>query len=111
MAKLRRQINSARRKKAPTQVEPVPTPPLSTDPDVLVPDPLVQAEFNINAMSLYRWDRDPRMIALGWPPRIKIRQRNFRSRKGLEAFKRNLNQQALERRADTLAKTERKAVR
>jgi hypothetical protein len=78
-------------------------PPDAT-PDQLVPDTQVTVEFNINAMTVYRWDRDPRMIELGWPPRIKIRNHNFRSRNLLEAFKRNLHQQALQARTATLAK-------
>jgi len=55
-----------------------------TDRD-LVPDPVVQAEFGISAMTLYRWTLDP---TLGFPPKIKIKTRNYRSRKALEAFKR-----------------------
>jgi hypothetical protein len=50
----------------------------------LVPDPIVCAEFGISPMTLYRWTNDP---ALGFPPKIKIKTRNYRSRKALEAFK------------------------
>jgi hypothetical protein len=53
-------------------------------PDELVPDPQVRRELNINAMRLHRWERDPR---LNFPPKIKIRGHNFRSRKALEDFK------------------------
>jgi hypothetical protein len=38
-----------------TLVEPHDTP----DHDTLVPDPLVQKEFGVSAMSIWRWDRDP----------------------------------------------------
>jgi hypothetical protein len=62
------------------------------DVDVLVPDPVVQREFDIDAMTLYRWTNDP---ALGFPTKIKIRNRNFRSRKQLEAFKARMLRQAL----------------
>ena len=33
--------------------------------DTLVPDPQVQKEFSVTAMSIWRWDRDPELIALG----------------------------------------------
>jgi hypothetical protein len=33
------------------------------DHDTLVPDPLVQKEFGVSAMSIWRWDRDPEMAA------------------------------------------------
>jgi hypothetical protein len=36
--------------------------------DTLVPDPQVQKEFGVTAMSIWRWDRDPELIKLGWPP-------------------------------------------
>jgi hypothetical protein len=62
------------------------------DADELVPDPQVQREFGIDAMTLYRWTNDP---ALGFPTKIQIRGRNFRSRKQLEAFKALMLQQAL----------------
>ena len=63
-----------------------------TEPDQLVPDPEVWKEFGVTSMTLYRWtnDRD-----LGFPPVIKIRQRNFRSRRALEAFKQRLIARAL----------------
>src|SRR6476620_9035175 len=56
--------------------------------DTLVPDPQVQKEFSVTAMSIWRWDRDPALIKLGWPPPIRIRSRKFRSRTALENFKR-----------------------
>ena len=30
--------------------------------DTLVPDPQVQKEFGVPAMSIWRWDRDPELI-------------------------------------------------
>jgi hypothetical protein len=63
--------------------------------DELVPDPQVRREFGgISEMTTWRWDRDPRMVELGWPPPVKIRTRKFRPRKQLEAFKANLLRQA-----------------
>jgi hypothetical protein len=51
--------------------------------DDLIPDPEVWRALGITSMSLYRWTRDP---ALGFPPIIKIRKRNFRSRAALTAW-------------------------
>jgi hypothetical protein len=62
------------------------------DPDTLVPDPEVWKEFGVTSMTLHRWTNDP---DLGFPPAIKIRRRNFRSRRLLEAFKRRLIARAL----------------
>lgn len=55
--------------------------------DPLVPDPTVAKEFGISLMTIYRWDRDEKLKALGWPGKVQIRKRNFRSRRGLEKFK------------------------
>jgi hypothetical protein len=67
-------------------------------PDELVPDPTVFKELNITAMTAWRWDSDSALIALGWPARIKIRRRNFRSRQQLEQFKAALVRKAIEER-------------
>ena len=51
------------------------TPGLSGDaPDELVPDPQVAREFNVTLMTLWRWDRDPRLAEFGWEPPVKIRR-------------------------------------
>jgi len=68
------------------------------DPEELVPDPAVCREFNISSMTLYRWDHDPELVALGLPPPIVIRKRKFRSRRPLEAFKRAMLHRAITRR-------------
>jgi hypothetical protein len=68
--------------------------------DTLVPDPQVRRELgNISEMTTNRWDRDPRMAEMGWPPKIKIRERNFRGRRLFEAFKHELAIRALHDRA------------
>jgi len=69
------------RKSQAAQVRP------ADSPDEFVPDPQVLAEFGITAMTAWRWDHDPELAELGWPPPIKIRSRNFRSRRHLERFK------------------------
>ena len=68
------------------------------DHDTLVPDLQVQKEFGVTAMSIWRWDRDPELIKLGWPPPIRIRSRKFRSRNALENFKRVMARRAIEQR-------------
>lgn len=64
--------------------------------DTLVPDKKVRAEFGVTEMTIHRWDRDP---ALQFPKKIRIRNRNFRSRRELEAFKERMMQQAIRQRA------------
>ena len=60
---------------------------VTAPPVEFVPDTLVQREFNVTAMCLWRWTRDP---SLGFPPVIKIRKQNYRSREALEAFKQRM---------------------
>jgi hypothetical protein len=55
--------------------------------DELVPDPQAAKELNISLMTVWRWDRDPQLAALGWPPPVYIRKRKYRGRKLLENFK------------------------
>jgi hypothetical protein len=55
--------------------------------DELVPDSVTCRDFKVTSMTLWRWDRDPE---LGFPPPVKIRRRNYRSRRALEAFKQRL---------------------
>ena len=61
--------------------------------DVLVPDPAVRREFGgISEDTLKAWDEDP---DLGFVPKIVIRNRNYRSRAALDAFKDKLAMDAL----------------
>jgi predicted DNA-binding transcriptional regulator AlpA len=55
--------------------------------DELVPDPQVCKEFGITAMTLWRWDHDEE---LDFPPPVKIRKKNYRSRQLLEQFKQRM---------------------
>jgi hypothetical protein len=67
-------------------------------PDQLVPDPIVAKEFGgVSLMTLYRWTNDP---GLGFPPPIKIRTKNFRSRCALEEFKARLMRAAVSQRME-----------
>ena len=61
-------------------------------PDHFVPDPEVCREFSITPMTLDRWTNDPN---LRFPPPMKLRNRNFRSRKQLEEFKAELLRKAI----------------
>jgi hypothetical protein len=61
--------------------------PIDAEPDELVPDPQVGKELSVSLMTLWRWDRDQEMAALGWPPPVYIRKRKYRGRKLLEKFK------------------------
>lgn len=65
---------------------------MAEEKDGLVPDPVVQREFGVTAMTIWRWTNDP---DLGFPPAMKIRKRNFRSRKLLDEFKQRLMVQAI----------------
>ena len=80
---------------SPAQVDESATPPSDTSPDNLIPDPVVCAEFGVTAMTLWRWTRD---TELNFPPAIAIRNRNFRSRKQLEAFKARMLMKAIRQR-------------
>jgi hypothetical protein len=51
-------------------------------PDELVPDPQVSKELSVTLMTIWRWDRDPEMVALGWPPPVYIRKRKYRGSSG-----------------------------
>ena len=70
-------------------------------PDELVPDAQMRKEFNVSAMTVHRWDNDP---DLQFPPPVKIRKHNFRSRHALEAFKKRVIATALKEQRKRLAK-------
>jgi|tagenome__1003787_1003787.scaffolds.fasta_scaffold20984319_3 predicted DNA-binding transcriptional regulator AlpA len=67
---------------------------MSTTPDEFVPDPAVAREFGTTLMTIWRWTNDP---ALDFPRPIKIRNRNFRSRRMLDAFKQRMLRRAIGR--------------
>jgi predicted DNA-binding transcriptional regulator AlpA len=54
------------------------------EPDPLVPDAAVAEELGTSVMTLWRRTNDPDE---DFPPPIKCGNRNFRSRKALEAYK------------------------
>ena len=64
-----------------------PDPP----PRELVPDPIMRREFGgVSEMTIWRWDHDQRLAALGWARPVVIRNKRYRFRDELEAFKANL---------------------
>jgi len=65
--------------------------------DKLVPDPVVWREFGVTSMTLYRWTNDEK---LGFPPPVKIRTKNFRSRRALEEFKERMMRNAITQRVE-----------
>jgi hypothetical protein len=62
---------------------------------VLVPDPQVWREFGVTPMTGWRWTHDK---ALNFPQPIKIRNRCFRSRPEIEAFKDRMIREGVRRR-------------
>ncbi len=71
-----------------------------TQVDQLIPDPVVWKELGITPMTGWRYTHDPE---LDFPPPIKIRNRNFRSRLLLEAFKARMLRLAIETRNGKVA--------
>ena len=45
--------------------------------DTLVPDPQVQKEFGVTAMSIWRWDRDPELSSWDGRRRLGLGPENF----------------------------------
>jgi len=72
----------------PTEMQP--------PPDHMVPDPIVASEFSVTLMTLWRWSHDPN---LSFPPAIKIRGKNFRSRRAVEEFKNRMLVTAIRRQS------------
>jgi predicted DNA-binding transcriptional regulator AlpA len=90
MAKLTKEPRTMR-KTPPT------TSPEQADQDMLVRDRAVAKEFgDVSLMTLYRWTNDD---SLGFPPPVKIRNKNFRSRRALEDFKARMMLDAINHRA------------
>lgn len=64
--------------------------------DRLIKDSEVRAEFgDLSEDALKAWDKDPN---LGFPPKITIRNRHYRSRAALDAFKAKLLADAMRNR-------------
>jgi hypothetical protein len=85
-------------------------PPSYDDRDVWIPDDEFIKELGIGRMSMHRYDRDPVMHALGWPPPMKIKERNYRSRRVTEAFKANMLKRAMAARRKLMEKVSEEAA-
>jgi hypothetical protein len=66
--------------------------------DTFVADPDVARELDVSLMTIWRWDQTPELAVAGWPPKIQIRKRNFRSRRQLEEFKKAMLKKAIAER-------------
>jgi hypothetical protein len=73
--------------------------------DRFVPDRVMRGELHISPMTAWRYDHDPAMTKLGWPPIIRVgaQGRKYRSRKQLEKFKETLVQRAITNRGGSAA--------
>jgi hypothetical protein len=71
---------------------------MSEDFDSLVPESQARRELgDVSAMTFWRWDHFPERAPPGWELPAKIGQRNYRSRRMLEAVKENLARAAQQR--------------
>ena len=62
-------------------------------PDGLIPDKQVRALFgNVSSMALWRWTKCD-----GFPPKVKILGRNYRSRKAVEEYRDRKIREAMKR--------------
>jgi hypothetical protein len=69
----------------------------------LVPDPQIAKELSVSLMTIWRWDQDPELAELGWPPPIYIRKRKYRPRKQFEKFKGALLRRAIHTRGQRVS--------
>jgi hypothetical protein len=76
---------------------------ITNDRDELVADPTVARELDVSLMTVWRHDQSPELAALGWPAKIQINKRNFRSRRQLEAFKAAMLKRAMAERKQLAA--------
>jgi hypothetical protein len=76
---------------------------LTDEIDELVPDPRVARELGISLMGLWRRTHDPKQ---DFPPPVKVRNRNYRSRRLLEAYKQRLIKTAVKEQAARVAEHE-----
>lgn len=66
-----------------------------SDPLELIPDRKVRDELGVTDMTLWRWDRNAELIALGWPAPVYINKRKFPNRQQLEKFKTTMMERAI----------------
>jgi hypothetical protein len=78
-------------------------PNTSDVPDQFVADPDVARELGVSLMTLWRYDRSAELAEMGWPAKVAMRKRNFRSRQQLEAFKKKMLKRAMAERKQLFA--------
>jgi hypothetical protein len=71
---------------------------VKTDHDTFVADGVVAQELGVSTMTLWRYDHDNKMIDAGWPAKIVMGRRNYRSRNALEEFKASMLRRAMSAR-------------
>jgi hypothetical protein len=74
--------------------------------DVFVPDAEFARELGVTLMSIWRYDHDPQLVKFGWPAKVTIRKRNFRSRNQIEKYKATMLRSAMARRSKFVAALE-----
>jgi hypothetical protein len=72
----------------------------NSPPDTFVPDPFVWKELGVSSMTGWRWAHDP---TLDFPVAVRIRGRNFRSRRQLERWKQRMLRRAIAQHANAAA--------
>ena len=68
----------------------------TTDKPVLLPDPAVAKRYGVHAITLRRWDQNPK---LGFPPVIIVNNRRYREIAKLDAWDRKNSREAATRLA------------
>jgi hypothetical protein len=63
--------------------------------DTFVADPDAALELGVSLVTMWRYDHSAELVDAGWPPKIQIRKRNYRSRHQLEQFKRTMLKKAI----------------
>jgi hypothetical protein len=67
-------------------------------PDSFVADPDVARELSVSLVTIWRYDHSTELREMGWPLKVQIGKRNFRSRRQLENFKAAMLRRALAER-------------
>jgi hypothetical protein len=71
---------------------------VSTAP-ALISDTDIRRDLgDLSRMAIWRWDHDPRMAALGWPPPELVNGRNYRNAEKYESFRGRLAREAIAKR-------------
>jgi hypothetical protein len=73
---------------------------VALSPSKIVADTDIRRDLGgVSRMTTHRWDRDPNMTAIGWPPPISINGRLYRDLQLYECFRARLAREAIRKRA------------